>query len=182
MAFLSNRFGISRYEADENYHKALEYYNMSNIDQAVLHMNSAITLQPRRAEYYAARGYFKLQDGLADEATTDFEQALQLNPYEVLANYGRGIIAYQNDDYAAAQDAFMKAWAADNNRPETLYYLGIVAHRLRDNAQAHYWMEQASQAYDNTDDREARRRKRNAERWLKTFADLMAQQAARDDT
>lgn len=175
MGFLGTRFGLSRYEADENYHKALDYYSNNNLDQAVLHMNSAIELQPKIAEYYAARGFFRLEDGVLEEAAADFEQALTINGYEVLANYGSGVLAYRREEYDMARDYFMNAWAADSERPEILYYLGMVYHRLRDNTLAHYWMEQASKHYETLENREARRRKRNCERWLKVFDKLIAE-------
>lgn len=184
MGFLNTRFGLSRYEADENYHKALDYYSNSNLDQAVLHMNSAIELQPRIAEYYAARGFFRLEDGILDDAAADFDQALAINSYEILANYGKGVLAYQNEEYDSAREYFMNAWAADSDRPEIVFYLGMVYHRLRDNTLAHYWMEQADMRYANVDDREARRRKRTTEKWLKVFEKLRdeADAAEADET
>jgi len=173
MAFLRTRLGITRLEADEHYQKALGFYRKNNLDQAVLHMNAAVELYPNRAEYYAARGLFRLQDGLPHEAKADFDEALKRNPYEMLANYGAGVIAYQQEQFEAALESFNKAWAAQPQRPETLYYLALTQHRLRENAQALYWMQQAAARYAAIDDREARRHKRDADQWLAEFEKLL---------
>lgn len=177
MARLVSRFGISRLDADEHYRVALDFFQKNNLDQAILNMNSAIELVPNRAEYYAARGFMRLEDGDPNRAEPDFDKALQINPYEVLANYGKGVIAYNHKDYDIALDSFMKAWAAENNRPETLYYLALVYHRKKDNFQALYWMQQTLAIYQNSaeDDKEARKRLRNAEKWIGEFEKLIKQ-------
>lgn len=176
MARLVARLGITRYEADEHYRIALDFYKKKNLEEAIHNINAAINLYQRRAEYHAARGYFRLEDGLDPQAQVDFEQALALNPYEVLANYGLGVIAYNRQEYDSAHDYFIKAWAADNQRPETLYYLALTDHRRRNNQQAKTWMEQAHERYQTLaeQDREARKRLKNAERWLKAFDKLIA--------
>jgi tetratricopeptide (TPR) repeat protein len=172
MARLVARFGITRLEAD-----ALDFFQKNNLDQAILNMNSAIELLPNRSEYHAARGFFRLEDGDPNRAEPDFDKALQINPYELLANFGKGVIAYNHKDYDKALEFFMKAWAAENNRPETLYYLALAHHRKKDNHFAFYWMQQAIALYQNLpeDDREARRRLRNAEKWIGEFEKLMKQ-------
>lgn len=177
MARLVARLGITRYEADEHYRIALDNYKKKNLEEAVLNVDAAISMYPRRAEYYAARGFFRLEDGLDDKAEPDFDQALVMSPYEVLANYGKGVIAYNREMYDEAQEYFIKAWAADNQRPETLYYLAMVNHRRRDNMQAKQWMLQAVERYATLaeNDREARRRMRDAEKWLKVFEKLIAE-------
>jgi tetratricopeptide (TPR) repeat protein len=177
MARLVSRFGISRLEADEHYRIALDFFQKNNLDQAILNMNIAIELLPNRAEYYAARGFFRLEDGDPNRAEPDFDKALQSNPYEVLANFGKGVIAYNHKDHDKALDAFMKAWAADNNRPETLYYLALTHHRKQDNRLAFYWMQQAVAQYQKSaeNDREGRKRLRNAEKWLTEFEKLIKQ-------
>ena len=177
MARLVAHFGVSRLESDEHYRIALDFYTKNNLDQAILNMDSAIELLPNRAEYYAARGFFHLEDGDPNRAEPDFDKALQINPYEVLANFGKGVIAYNHKDYDPALDFFMKAWAAENNRPETLYYLGLIYHRKKDNYQAIYWMQQAIAQYEPIaeNDREARKRLRNAEKWVGEFEKLIKQ-------
>jgi tetratricopeptide (TPR) repeat protein len=177
MARLVARFGVSRYEADELYRIALDAYQKKNLEQAILNMDSAIELFPNRAEYYAARGFFRLEDGVTDKAEADFDMALKKNPYEILANYGKGVVAYNAKDYEKALDYFMKAWAAENHRPETLYYIALSFHRQKQNQKALQWMRQANAIYSAApeEDKEAKRRQKNAERWISEFEKLVLQ-------
>ena len=177
MARLVARFGVSRYDADEHYRIALDFYQKKNLNDAILHMNSAIELFPNRSEYYAARGFFQLEDGVMEKAGSDFDLALSKNPYEVLANYGKGVIAYNAKEYEKALDYFMKAWAAENQRPETLYYLAMTYHRMKQNDKALNWMRQANAIYiaASEEDKEAKRRQKNAERWISEFEKLLQQ-------
>lgn len=175
MARLVARLGITRYEADEYYRIALKSFEKKNLDEAVLNLNKAIEAYPRRAEYYAARGYFHLRDGLPNEAESDFDHALTINPYEIMANFGKGVIAYNHKDDDKALEYFTKAWAADSERAETLYYLALVHHRKRDNVAAKHWMSQAADIYEkhSQNDREARKNMRNAEKWMREFDKLI---------
>ena len=177
MARLVARFGVSRYDADEFYRIALDFYQKKNLDQAVLNMNSAIEHYPNRSEYYAARGFFRLEDGDIEKAAVDFDLALSKNPYEILANYGKGVIAYNAKEYDKALDYFMKAWAADNNRAETIYYVALIFHRQKQNQKALQWMRQANAIYSAApeEDKEAKRRQKNAERWVSEFEKLVLQ-------
>jgi tetratricopeptide (TPR) repeat protein len=175
MGILGSRFGITRYEAEEYYRIALDYYNKKNLEEAIHNIDGAIELFPNRAEYYATRGFFRLEDGLPDEAEPDFDKALKFHAYEMLANYGKGAILYGREDYESAKEYFTRAWAADTQRPETLYYLALVEHRLKNNLKALEWMQQAAAIYEShaEDNREIRRRKRNADRWISEFHKLI---------
>lgn len=177
MARMAARFGITRYEADEHYHKAIESYQKGNLDQAILEMNEAIELLPNRAEYLAARGLFSLEHGLKDEAEADFENALKHHPYELLANYGKGMLAYRRREYAAAREFFTNAWAVNETRAETLYYLALVEHHLNHYQKALNWMQQAIMQFDarGEEDKDARRHKRDAERWIAEFERMILQ-------
>lgn len=176
MARFGSRLGMTRLEAEEYYRLALEAFQKSNLQKAVSEMDRAIELLPNRAEYYAARGFFRLLDAGDDLAAEDFEQALTRNPYEMLANYGQGVLHYRRDEYDAAHEALMKAWATDPNRAETLYYLALTEHRRRNNAQALHWMRQALEHLSDAEDRDSRRRKRTAEKWIETFQELIDKQ------
>jgi len=172
MARFSQRLGLTRYDADENYKLALEAYRKRQLDEAILKMGDAIELLPTRAEYYAARGFFYLEDGEDKKAQEDFQHALKLYPLEMLANYGRGIIAYKDKNWDEALAHFKDAFKADSKRPETLYYLAMTYHRKGDNAQAYAYMEMAVAAFDKGGDK----RKADAQRWQREFQKLLEQQ------
>ena len=163
MARLTQRLGLTRYEADEYYKQALEAYRKRKLNDAILAMEQAIQLLPTNSEYYAARGFFYLEDGLENEAAADFERALQIHAYEPLAHYGRGMIAYNAKSWDEALEHFTSAYHVDPQRPETLYYLALVCHRKGQNAQALSFMQQAHAIFDQKGDK----RKNDANRWIK---------------
>ncbi|MDQ7025849.1 MAG: hypothetical protein Q9P01_10325 [Anaerolineae bacterium] len=175
MGIFGSRFGITRYEADEYYRISLDFYKKKNLEEAMNNITYAIELYPKRAEYHAARGFFRLEDGLPNEAEVDFDVALKTHGFDVLANYGMGAIAYGREDYELARDYFTKAWAANQQRPETLYYLAITEHRLKNNTKALEWMNQTVAVYAPLieTDKEARKRHRNAQRWIREFTKLV---------
>jgi tetratricopeptide (TPR) repeat protein len=170
MARLPQRFGLTRFDADENYKQALDAYRKRQLDEAIVKMTDAIDLLPR-SEYYAARGFFYLEDGIKNKAQDDFQQALKMHPLEMLAHYGRGIIAFNDKNWDEALAHFKDAFRADPKRPETLYYLALAHHRRQENPQALYFMEQAVEAMDKVTDK----RKADAQRWAREFQKLIEQ-------
>lgn len=170
MSRFTQRIGLTRYEADEHYQLAVDAYRKGRFDPAITHMSDAIALLPSRAEYYAARGFFFLEDDVPEKALADFEQALKLNPGEMLAHYGRGMIAYKSGNLEEALAHFSDAYRADPNRPETLYYLALIYHRKKDSAVARRLMEVALERFDPADTR----RRADAQRWIKEFDRILA--------
>lgn len=170
MARLTQRLGLTRYEADEHYKKALLAYTKRNLEEAILSMEQAITLLPTNAEYYAARGLLYLEDGLDQKARDDFEEALRHYPYETLAHYGRGVIAYRSKNWDEALAHFTDAYRADPKRPETLYYLALTHHHMGQNRQALAYMRQAAALFEATNDK----RKNDAARWIRSLEKLDA--------
>lgn len=171
MARINQQLGLTRYEADEYYKQALIAYHKKKLDEAVLAMDNALMLLPNNAEYWAARGFFYLQDGIEERAASDFEQALKLYPYEVLAHYGRGVIAYRRRNWDEALAHFNDAYRANPNRAETLYYLSLTHHRKGNNILALTYMGQAVTSFEAADDK----RQRDAERWVRELTKLVEQ-------
>ena len=169
MARLGQRLGFTRFEADEYYKKAITAYNKRNVEEAILNMEHAIELLPTNAEYYSARGFFYLQDSIDNKAQADFEAALKLYPYEMMAHYGRGIIAYKQKNWDEAVAHFTDAYHCDPKRAETHYYLALTHHHKYENQQALAYMNMAVAGFDAKGDK----RKRQAERWVKTLTDLI---------
>ena len=163
MARLNQRLGFTRYEADEYYQRALDAYKKGDFDNAIDALTDAIDLLPTRAEYLAARGFFFLEDGEPEKAERDFAAAIQHNRYEMLAHYGRGVLAYQAGEYAAALGHFRTASYADAKRGEPLYYMALTALRLNDFASAINFMSMALTAFEKAGDK----RRSDASRWLR---------------
>jgi tetratricopeptide (TPR) repeat protein len=163
MAKLSQRLGLTRYEADEYYKKALQAYDKRQLSEAILAMEKAIELLPTNAEYLAARGFFYLEDGVIDNARTDFEESLKRHPLEVLAHYGLGIIAYRERQWEEAIAHFTQAYRANPERAETLYYLALAYHHHGQNGPALTYMQRAAEIFEKNNDR----RRRDADRWIR---------------
>jgi tetratricopeptide (TPR) repeat protein len=168
------RLGLTRYEADEYYREALDAYQKNNLEEALTNITFAIELVPNHSEYYATRGFFHLEHGLKDKAQEDFEEALRRHSYEMLAHYGRGIIAYKDKNWEEAQAHFNDAWAAMPDRAETLYYMALTNHRLRQHKLALYWMEQAQAKFEAQEDK----RSRDAEKWVREFKKIVEREEA----
>jgi tetratricopeptide (TPR) repeat protein len=172
MAFLAQRFGLTRYEADEYYKLALAAYDKRKMDEALLAMEQAIELLPRNSEYYAARGFFFLEDGVINKANDDFEKALSIHPYETMAHFGRGMIAYNAKNWDEAQAHFQDAYYSNPERPEILYYLALVHHHKHANEQALAYMQQAHALFEKAGDK----RQSDANRWVRELGKLANQQ------
>lgn len=166
MPSFNQRLGFTRYEADEYYKRALDAYKKRDFDAAIDAMNDAIELLPGKAEYLAARGFFFLEDGVQQKALEDFHSALVANRYEMLAHFGRGLVAYKDGNWEEALAHFKDAYYANPQRPETLLYLGAVSFHRGDYASAVNYAEQARQLFEAGGDR----RRSEAERWLREIA------------
>lgn len=169
MAKLTQRLGLPRYEADEYYKQALALIPKGQYDQAIDRMDKAIEILPTHAEYFATRGFIYLQDGVEEKAREDFDRALKLYRFEMLAHYGLGVLAYRSRKYEEAVHHFNSAVAAQPERGESLYYLALAYHRMRNNPAARQWMQKAVAAFDKAGDK----RKADAARWVKEFEKLL---------
>jgi len=177
MGLLSQRLGLTRYEADEYYALALDAYDSGKLDDAIDNISYAITLLPANAEYHAVRGLFYLEDGVEDKARDNFETALKIHDGETLANYGMGVLAYREKEYDEALIAFNKARAVNPMQVEIPYYLALVYHRQQDNLTARTYMKQALQLMEDAEDK----RKSDARRWIREFDKLIQQSADEPD-
>ncbi len=163
MPRLNQRLGLTRFEADEAYKQALDFYKKGDFDNAIDFMSKALDALPSNSEYHAARGMMFLEDAEYDKAEEDFAESLRLFPYEMLAHYGRGMIAYRQKKWDAALEHFTKAHHARTDRPETLYYLGLVYYQRGEYANAVGVMAQANDLFEKANDK----RKSDAAKWLK---------------
>lgn len=175
MPSFNQRLGTSRYEADEYYRLGLEAYQKRAFDAAIEALTHALQALPHKSEYLAARGLIYLDDGEPDNARADFEEALRRFQYEMLANYGMGVLEYKANHWDAALAYFLKAHYADQKRPETLYYLALTYYRMGDLVNATNYMVRANEAFEAANDK----RKADAGRWLREFSKHLASKAPR---
>ena len=173
MTKLAQRLGITRYRADERYRAALLAFSRRDIKTAQEAIADAIELLPSHAEYHATQGFFAQEDKARDTASECYERALRLNPYEMLANYGRGMMAYRAKDWADAAGHFATALAAQPTRPETLYSMAMCEHRMGKNDEAMRWMTEAARRFEIATDR----RLSHCHKWLREFEKLLPERA-----
>lgn len=175
MARLAGRLGATRVAADEHYARSLRAYQAQRLQEAQGHIESAIELLPRHAEYQAMRGWIHLQDDAIGAAQAAFDAALDANPYEMLANYGKGTLAYREKRWESAAGFFLDAMAAQPERPEIQYYLALVRHRQGENAQAEGWMRAAMANFAKVNDDCAEK----CQAWIREFLKLLRDERAR---
>ena len=175
MIKLAQRLGASRFEADEFYWQALAAFQRQDYEEALALIDSAIQRHPSYAEYHATLGWFHHERDATSQARSAFDHALTINPYEMLANYGLGILAYKDKDWEAAASYFLNAIAAQPNRPETLYYLSLVQHRQGENKRAIQWMQRAKEAFSSAGDN----RERQCLSWIRQYEKLSKEDMTR---
>lgn len=169
MRILSRYLGVDRYRADERYRAALSAYGKRDLKTAMAQINASIELLPTHAEYHAALGYFLLEGKDRLAAKQAFERALNLYPYEMLANYGLGMIAYREKDWRRAEARFTDSLAAQPDRAETHFYRAMVSHRLGRNDEARDRMAAAAERFAKAEDQ----RVRHCHAWIREFERLI---------
>lgn len=169
MPRLDQRLGFTRYEADAAYRRALEAYRKGDFDAALDLLNAALDAQPGRSELLAARGLVYLEDGEKERARADFEAALKAFPYEMLAHYGLGALAYREGRWEQALDHFTQALYIDQARGETLYYLALTHYQLKNYPQAQALMQRALERLEAAH----HKGKTDAARWLRELSRQM---------
>jgi tetratricopeptide (TPR) repeat protein len=170
MPNFNQRLGMTRYEADEYYRRALEAYRKGDFDNAIDAMNDALEALPNKSEYFVARGLIFLEDGEVEKARADFEESLRRFRHEMLANYGMGVLEYKDGKWDTALQYFLSAHYADQKRPETLYYLALTYYRKGDLVNATNYMVRANDAFEQANDR----RKSDSARWLRELSKNLA--------
>ena len=167
----SRRIGASRFEADEHYRVALEQYHKGNLDPALQAIEQALALFPKSSEYHACKGLFHLEKGESNPAQAAFETAIKIHSGEMLANYGLGVLAFNDKQWDTARTYFTTARVVYPNRAEIPYYLALIHHREQDNQTALLYMQHATQLMEAQQDK----RVVDARRWLREFEKLIQQ-------
>jgi Tfp pilus assembly protein PilF len=173
VASFNQRFGVNRYAADEYYRRALIAFSRRDFDKAIANLNDAIEEVPRHPDYYAARGLVHLEEAEYDEAEADFAEAVRLNKYDVLGNYGLGFVALKKKNYETAKAYLLQAYYAQPKRPETLFSLAVACYYLGDLANAANYMGQVHAIFEAANDK----RKADSTRWLKELSKHVARPA-----
>jgi tetratricopeptide (TPR) repeat protein len=84
-------------------------------------INAGLSLQPRAAPLYLARGILYVQMAQYDKAESDFEMANQLDPAQSISSVAEGLAALQNNDLDSALAAVRSKLAKKPNDAYLLY-------------------------------------------------------------
>lgn len=176
MPTFGQRFGVSRFEADEAYRQALEAMVHRAYDQAYDWFNRAIEALPTGSEYHAGRGLTHLEEAEYALAQADFEEALRLYSHEMLAHFGLGIVAFRHHkDYARAVQHFLSAYYIEPERPETLYWLAMSYYQQGDLVNAANFLARADARFEQLNDK----RRAETQRWIKELGKHAARPVAK---
>lgn len=146
---------------DRYYERALDHFARERLNLALADLDEAIALNPRKAEYYAARGLVLLLSEWHADAEADFAQALRLDPAQWLAYYGRGMLAFQGGNFTAAIDQFSRAQQLAPQRPEIYVYRAVAFYRAGNAGEAIADLQVALPLFPPRDSR-----REVAQRWL----------------
>jgi len=92
-------------------------------------VNDGISLQPKAAPLYFARGMLQVQLGEYDKAQADFQTAYDLDPSQSLTVAAQGLAAVQQNDLAGALATVEQKLARSPNDPVLLYVQADVLSR-----------------------------------------------------
>jgi tetratricopeptide (TPR) repeat protein len=113
---------------------------MGRLDEAAVHFQNVLEVQPRNAEARNNLGNVFFQKGRVDEAVADYQKALEINPKLALARYNLGVAFLQNGRVQEAVGHFQAALEIEPDFAKAHYNLGIAFVQLGRVSQAlvHY--------------------------------------------
>lgn len=112
-SFLYNYLGLSE-------------FGTGNISGGVAYLDTAIQMNPSKADYYISRGLLYQETNRTSLARADYEKALALEPENDLARYNLAVLTEQTDDPQVAEAHFTEAI---NNNPNAPYAYRHRGHR-----------------------------------------------------
>jgi len=113
------------YKANTNNNIGYSYIQLEDFDNALIHLNKAISIKSDQGGYYNNRGYAYLMMGKEREALMDYYKALRYNPrfpkaYENLIGY-----YLSKDDTVRARGILDDALAAEVQSPGITYFKAV---------------------------------------------------------
>jgi tetratricopeptide (TPR) repeat protein len=112
-AYLDTASLLDPNSAEVNYAKAALHRAKNKDDQAFHYLNEAIRINPNNDQYYAALGYFLLQQGLYEKAMPCFDKAIEINPLYKQHYFIRGAYSIALNDFDQGEKNLKKAIEID---------------------------------------------------------------------
>lgn len=118
------------------------YFNKGRLDEALTEVKKSIEMAEglkvemdrSLAMYYSNLGTIYGTKGMTDDASSQFERALELNKYDVLALFNLGRLKSEKSDFKLAKDYFERLIELTPEDPIAWYNLASVYEQL-DNPQ-----------------------------------------------
>ncbi len=102
------------------------FYRSGHLDQAVYHLNEALTLLPNDETAYLILADIYLSRGESERALTAYQRCLNLNPENSQAYFKAGIIYKELKDYPTAEQMLRQAARLEPNNLAIQRQLGAV--------------------------------------------------------
>jgi protein O-mannosyl-transferase len=103
---------------------------MGRVDEAAIHFQNVLEVQPLNAEARNNLGNVFFQKGQVDKAVAHYQAALEINPRLALARYNLGVAFLQNGRVHEAVEHFQGALEIEPDFAKAHYNLGIAFVRL----------------------------------------------------
>jgi protein O-mannosyl-transferase len=113
---------------------------MGRVDEAAIHFQKALQVQPQDAEARNNLGNAFFRQGQVDKAVAHYQAALQINPNLALARYNLGVALLRNGRVHEAVEHFERALEIEPDFAKAQYNLGVTFVQLGrvSEAIAHY--------------------------------------------
>lgn len=91
--------------------------------------------EPRSHLAHIALAHAQLSQGKYPDATSNYEKAIELDPHNTIALYGRGLVAQEQEDFETAKRFYERTLSIGADSPEAYYGMaaaceGLGNHRL----------------------------------------------------
>ncbi len=169
---LAHRLGLKRVTGEAYYRRGLKAHESGDLENAILDVSEAIYYDRGYAEYYSTRGLFYIEANQWAEAEQDLQYALRLNKRQWLAQYGLGIVSFQQGDLGGALERFTEALKFGGRRAEVWFYRAVTNYYLGNYERAAEDMETALSLFPATD-----KRLKDARTWKREIDDQLPESA-----
>ena len=109
---------------------AISLLGKGKVEEAIVHYNKALELDPNYSEAHFNLGNALLRLGRADEAIAHYQKALETNPNNIRAHYNLAGVLAQSGQTDAAIDHYNKILEKDPNHAAAHNNLGAVLVRV----------------------------------------------------
>jgi hypothetical protein len=130
------------YRSEVSYTRGLVSFHQEKWEQALLAFDEAVQAEPRNAVALYYRGLCNARLGMADQARSDLERALELRPD--LPALDLGIIYFEQGRSEQAELWLQRAYRQPENRFAAALFLGLSHFRRGDDAAAHEFFQDAA--------------------------------------